>query len=144
MAHLALIAERLIADKVLQAYTTVAGNDKAGHGLVMAAGLFSAIGLGFILYAAHLWLGAHYRPDQAAALTGLVAMAIGLLIALSYMIILRYKRGVIKKIQHDISNSVHEAMESINELLSEPVHNHPKTSAVAASVAGFMVGEKLL
>ena len=142
--HLALLAERLITDKVLQAYTAVASQDKASHGLVMAAGAFSAVGLGFMLYAAHLWLQDNFRPDQAAALTGLVAMSIGLVIALSYLALMHYKRSVVKTIQHDIRETVQEAVESFDDLLREPVQKKPKTSVAAASVAGFMAGEKLM
>lgn len=143
MAHLAFLAERLITDKILQAYTSVSSNDIVSNYLVKASGLFAVVGLGFLVFAAHLWLVDHYRPDYAAALTGLVAMGMGLLIALTALAILRYKQSAIKKIQNDISRSVKETIASLDDFLSEPVKKNPKISVVTASAAGFMAGEKL-
>lgn len=118
------------------------GKADAGHGFGVAAGVFAIVGLGFMILAAHLWLQNNYRPDVAAALTGAIALFMALLMAFFSFCLIYYKQSEIKKLQKEIKNSLQEGLESLDNLLADPVRENPKTAALAASLAGFFVGEK--
>lgn len=140
MANPSLIVERLVTDKVLQASSAMTGRSPASHGLAVAAALFAVAGLGFMVFAAHLWLNRHYQPDLAAALTGLIALGVAFLIALLAAVIFYLRRSTVRKLQAQARKSVQEVFEVVDDFLADPVRDHPKTAALAATLAGFMIG----
>jgi hypothetical protein len=144
MAPFARIAEQLVADKIIGASAALTGRNEAGRALAAASGFFGIVGLGFFLYAAHLWLADRYSPEMVAALTGALFVGAGLAIALVAYGIVSYKRSVIRRMQADIRHMIAEALECVDEFLTEPVNDNPKTAALAATLAGLAVGRQLL
>ncbi len=139
-----LIVEKLVLDKASQAYATMTDRSSVGHGLVVASSLFALAGLGFMIFAAHLWLARHYQPDLAAAITGAIALGVSLLIALIAAAIVYFRRNVIIRMQIQARKSIYEVFQAIDESLADPAREHPKTVALAAALAGFFVGERHL
>jgi hypothetical protein len=144
MGNFALVAERLVVDKILEIVAEATGKTKIYGDMAAAALFFTVVGLGFLIFAAYLWLRDNYQPDTAAALAGLIALGLALLMGLAMWVFNSRKKSIIKHVRHEIHDSVREGMESLNQILSDPVHANPKAAALAASVAGFVAGEKLL
>lgn len=144
MTHPVIILERLITDRIMQATLAMTGRNRAGHGLVVASSLFALAGLGFLVFASHLWLTQHYAPDVAAFLTGLILIFVAALIAALAFSIFYFWQSDVRKVRKEIKKSIHEALEILDDFVADPVRQNPKTAALAASAAGFLLGEKAL
>jgi hypothetical protein len=144
MSYLLANAEQLLIDSIVKGNTPFTGRNKAGAGLMILSGLMLAAGLGFIIYASYLWLNAHYLPDMAAALTGALALFMAVLSALMAHAYSEYKRLRLRKIKAEATQTLQNAFDMLNAELEHPIRENPKTSVLIASLAGFMVGEKIL
>ncbi len=144
MASPLFIIERLVTDKILQASTTMTGRPSVGHGLLISAGLFTLTGAGFLIFAAHLWLGKYYEPDFAAAMTGLISFGIALIIAAVAAGLVYFKRSMAKKVNAEVKKTIEEVFEVLDGFIGEPVREHPKTAALTAALTGFLVGERTI
>jgi uncharacterized membrane protein len=103
-----------------------------------------AIGLGFLMYGFYLWLLANYTLEAAAMLTGLVAVLIAMISAISAVMFLRYRSRRIRETKAEIVETVNLALDIAHEEFALPVKENPKTALVIASFAGFIAGEKFL
>lgn len=140
----AFLIERLVTDKIVQATSGVTGRPTASHAFVVAACAFAFVGVGFLIYAAHIWLMNHYAPDLAALLTGSIIMGIALCSLLISAGIVYFRKSVIKKIRHEAKDSIDEILEIVDSFLADPVRENPKAAALAMSLAGFVAGKKFL
>lgn len=137
-----VLAERFIIGKIIQAPLIMPDRSPVGHLLILAAAIFALTGAGFMLFSAHLWLNDHYRPDLAAAMMGLAAFLMATLAALSAGMFFYFRYRMIRKIKSEIDRTVHDIAGLIDDFLSDPVRENPKTSVTLAALAGFLLGEK--
>lgn len=111
--------------------------------LMCATGLSSLAALGFGLYGFYLWLSQNYPPEVTAfAMAGafLGVSLLSSLLALAYRMI---RQSKISQAKDDIRSMIGEWMDKAEEEFGEPIRENPKSSAALASMAGFMVGERL-
>ena len=143
MADFAMFAQRLIADKLIggeELFWTQA--NKLGIGFAILAGLLAFLGLGFLIFAFHLWLQAHYNPETSAALMGTIVLVLAFLFAVFTFAILQARRNRLQKLHREIKDTIHATFEALDEELTDPVGENPKISVLLASLAGFAAGGK--
>lgn len=140
----AFLIERFLTDKIVQATSDMTGRPTASHIFAVASGIFAFVGTSFLIYAAHLWLKNHYAADTAALLTGVIIMAVSFCTLLISAGIIYFRKGVVRKIHHEVVESVEEVLQAIDDLLADPVRENPKISATAMTLAGFVAGKKFL
>lgn len=145
MSAVTQIAEQFLIDQlVLSNKPPISGKNKVGFGLFMLSGFSFIFGLGFVGYGTHIYMAANYPPDVAALMTGGAAMAFACAIACIGYLFLRYRKYKIAQMKHDLTQTLTNVMDMFSDELAEPIKDNPKTSVLIASLAGFMVGEKLL
>lgn len=143
MAYLARLTESLMAEKFLTAAAVSNGSAKAAQTLVAVAGIFGITGLAFFVYAAHLWLADHYQPDLAAAVTGGLSILLAAICSLIAYGFLQQRRLSMKALRNEIETLAAEILETADEYIGDPIKEHPKTAAAAASIAGYMLGNRM-
>ncbi len=140
-----LLVERMVIDKLLEVVPSpVVSKNRIGQDLAVLAAVFSLIGSGFLIFAAHLWFRQNYTPDIAMAYTGVLVTVLALILACACMAVEKYKQHKIKEFQSDMHNALHSVIDTIDEVLAEPVNISPHAAIIAASVAGFMAGKRFL
>ena len=143
-SSLMAIAEQALVTQFEKRNTIVSHESKPKMFFILFFGLMLFTGTGFIIYASYVWLTKNYALEIAAALTGGIALSLALLSCLIAYAVTLYKRHKIKEVKNQILDIVQSAFEIAEEEFSEPIRENPKTSALAASVAGYLIGERLL
>lgn len=144
MSNIALAAKRIIGDKLLSQTIQASRSNEISRNIAIVAGLTATVGLSFLIFSAHLWLQKNYQADMAAAITGMLSMGIGGTLALVALFIVHVRQKVTRKLKHEIQDLLHDLIESVDEILTDPVRKSPKTSALLAVIAGFVIGGKVL
>lgn len=135
--------EKLIGDKLFQIMAPPARDYGLEAVFFLTAGLFSLTGLGFAVYASHLWLRENFDPSLAAALTGLLCFLIASASAAIVLVRQSHKESQLMKVRREMSAFLKEVYADAESLLTDPVRENPKTSVFLACLAGLMLGEKL-
>lgn len=141
---IARIIEHVILDRILTGNVSFANQNKLGQGLMAVSGFFVFLSLCFGIYAGHLWLQDNYSPDKAAALTALLCFTTGLVLLLGSLATVHYKAKRLKSLTAEIRTAIHDVIDFLDEELTDPVQENPKTAAVIASMAGYVAGNKFL
>jgi hypothetical protein len=142
MANLAFLAEQVITQKLSGRQHRSMRDSDVSYSIAIAAVFFVVVGLGLLVLASYLWLSNTYQTDIAAALTGFISLVIAAFMAVIMLTILHYKQRSIRKMRDEIKHSLQDVIESVDEIIAEPVKENPKIAAVAAVILGFALGEK--
>jgi hypothetical protein len=143
MSGFASVMEHALIDNVLKGNSASDGRDKFGWGFATLSIFLFCLGSGFLIYAAYLWLQSNYSPEMASLLTGTVSLLLAAIFVTAASIAQSYRRFRLKKMRQEIGATLHAALEMLEDELSDPVRNNPKTAVLMASVAGFLTGEAL-
>lgn len=136
------VAEQLLMNRIISNNFPLSGKTKAGLGFGALSGLLVLIGISFLIYAAHLWLTNNFAADAAAALTGCMAFVLAGLSGLTALGVMQYKKSKAEKIKQEIQHTIMQAIEVANDEFGEPIKENPKTAVTAATLAGFMLGNR--
>jgi hypothetical protein len=105
------------------------------------------LGLAVLLAGAFLWFEANYTLPVALFLTAGSMIGLAALCGLITCSIKLYKVYKFKRIKNEIADRMHDVLDLANDnldALKQPIADHPTASVIAAAVAGYMAGEKLL
>ncbi len=146
MHPIAVFAEHLILNNLLknEDLPFISKGSKTGTTLMAIGAFLLTVASVFLIYAAYLWLGNNFPPDEAAAITGALVLGVAALFFLTSFGIWYYRRYRLLRARKDMTALFHQAIEFLDEELSKPVQENPKTATALASLAGFTVGEKVL
>jgi ElaB/YqjD/DUF883 family membrane-anchored ribosome-binding protein len=117
---------------------------KAEICLLTACGLFSVIGAVFLFVALHAYALVYYVPWVAATITCCVALIVGLFCAVVAGNMETARKAM--KPQHSIEDTGEALLAALGHAtqgLEKPISENPRTSVLLASLAGYLVGEKL-
>jgi lysylphosphatidylglycerol synthetase-like protein (DUF2156 family) len=142
MSDLATLAQRLVVDRVFNAAPSRPGPNLAVMVFVVLIGSLIVLGLGFLVFATHLWLQDHYQPDVAAALTGLFILCMAVSCLCAYITI-RVRHSHMQKLQNEMKETLQAALSFCDEELADMVSENPKTAILIASLAGFAAAKNL-
>lgn len=137
------VAEQLLMNLIISNDFPLSGKTKAGLGFGALSGLLVFTGFGFLIYAMHLWLTNNFAADVAAALTGCMAFGLAGLSGLIALGVMQYKKSKAEKMKQEIQHTIMQAIEVVNDEFGEPIKENPKTAITAATLAGFMMGNRL-
>ncbi|HRC26924.1 MAG TPA: hypothetical protein PKX87_05785 [Alphaproteobacteria bacterium] len=144
MAGLATAAQYAVVDRLLKGYLPLTGRSKVVEALIGVTAALLVLGLGFMIYAAHLWVSRTYTPEMAALVTGGLLLALAALCVAGMYLLVQYTRRRVIRVKDDITQSLTEIMGIAGDELAEPVRDNPKTAVLIASIAGFLAGERFL
>jgi uncharacterized membrane-anchored protein len=137
------LIQGLVIDQLFKAPAPQNGFEKAKTCLSVLSVCFMVAGLVFLIYAAHVWLSAHYSRDIAAAITGLLCVAFSAVLAGIVFAILCYRKARIKAIQRHIPDTIKSLLSTLETELTSPIRENPKTAVIMASILGFLIENQL-
>ena len=122
-------AEQMLVSRIVSNAMPFTGRTKAGLGLAVLTGLMVLTGIGFLFYAAFLWMNTNFPPETAPLYSGVLAFVLALVTSLSGYLIMQYKQRRAEKADVE---------------LSKPINENPKTTLLIASLAGYFIGGRYL
>lgn len=137
-------AEQMLVSRIVSNAMPFTGRTKAGLGLAVLTGLMVLTGIGFLFYAAFLWMNTNFPPETAALYSGVLAFVLALVTSLSGYLIMQYKQRRAEKAKQELVETIHLAMEVADVELSKPINENPKTTLLIASLAGYFIGGRYL
>lgn len=143
IASLATMLELAVVDKLIRGDIPLEGTPKPGPGFIALSSFLVCLGLGFFIYAAHLWMQPRYSPEMAALLTAALSLWLAVMVLAVAYIGMGYRRKRLKMLGNSIVKNIQDAFEAVDADLRDPVGEHPRTALLLASLAGFVVGEKI-
>jgi hypothetical protein len=144
MMNMILVAERIFTEKLSNSSVEMLRKNDSSRYIEIAAGIATFTGMGFLIFAAYLWLEKNYQADVVAGVTGLMAIGLGCFLMLMSIAIVRRRQKSLKKLKDEIYESLNEIVNSMDKVLTDPVRQNPKTATLLATIVGFVVGEKTL
>lgn len=135
------IAEHMLLERFLRENTPISAYDKVGTGLLILSGLLSILGVGLLVYASHIYFMKNFAEEVALALTGAVTVGMAIFFALAVLLHKVYKMKKLQRVKDTIMDSIWEAIDDLEQEISEPVKEHPKSAMSIAAVAGYAAGE---
>ncbi len=136
------LIERLMIDKLFSAPAPLSGLEKTKQFLCLLSASFLAMGFVFLVYGAHTWLSAYYSDAFAAIITGLVSLALSVVIAIMHFAAIRYHKARIRTFRKTITDEIMSSISILENELGDPIRENPKTSLIIASVLGFWIEDQ--
>lgn len=137
-------AQFAVVDRLLKGYLPLTGRSKVVEALIGVTAALLLLGLGFMIYAAHLWVSKNHSEEMAALVTGGLLMALAAFSIGGMSFLVSYTRRRVARVKDDITRSLTQIMDIAADELAEPVRDNPKTSVLIATLAGFIAGERFL
>lgn len=134
-----IIAGTLIAPRA----TPAAGKSMLVLALYIFSGALMLAATVLLLVALYTSAAAAYTPAQAWAITGCATMGLGAIGIIVAMIITNRRAHVIHSHMDDTGKALLAALDSATQGLDEPIADHPRSSMLLASLAGYLAGNKL-
>ncbi len=116
---------------------------KTGMALTALSVFLGCTGIVYMLIAFHEIILADYSPLIAALGTGALALLLAAFSAATACHLDDIRKAKSRMMHDNTKNSLLEAIEAATQGLQEPIADHPRTSVILASLAGFMAGNKL-
>lgn len=138
------IAEQFLVDRIIGSKFPVTGESKIKFSLIAFSGLAGLLGLGFLFYAAYLWLSANYSLIVAMAVMGVISLSVSAIGAVVVISIMAYQHHKMKMIREEFIELAEQAFLNFEEEISVPVNDNPKTAVLISSVVGYLAGERFL
>lgn len=142
MPNATQLIERIMIDKLFGALVPLSGVEKIGQFFCALSIFLMVAGLVFLIYGAHIWLSIHYSKDMAAIITGIISLALSVIIASILFVVIHYHKIRIKKLHKKIEDKIQSSLLNLENELSEPIRNNPKTALIIASFLGFLAEEQ--
>lgn len=143
MSRLLPIAEQLLMMGALSSRAAPRPQDRLYQTIYAVSGVLAVIALICLAAAFSYWLRQQYTPDVAALVAGLGMLALALLVAAVGYAVSVIRKNKIEAVTDEIKNKVLHALESVADEMEDPIRDHPKSSVAIATLAGYLVGNRL-
>ena len=144
MAGIAGMIEQLVIDGLLNDHLPLSVKGNTGQGILALFAFFVLLGLGFVGFGAHLWLVAHYSPEAAAVIMGGMSFGLAGLVFATAWLAFRYRQSRIKTLRRGIAKRIQDSMDSLDDEFGESIRKSPNISLLLASMAGFLLEDRIL
>lgn len=144
MSRLLPVAEQLLMLGALGGQVQPRRSDKLGMIIFGVAALLGVVALVFLIVAMSYWLQSRYSPDLAALLTAGVALSFAVLVAAVGYAVNEIRKNKINAVADELKERVSNALEAVSEEMEDPIRAYPKSSLALASLAGYVIGSKVL
>lgn len=138
-----LIAKILASSLVSPRVAPAAGRSMLVLALYAFSGVLMLAATVLLLVALYSSAAAVYTPAQAWAITGCATMALGVIGILVAKIVANRRARVIYNHMDDTGKALLDALDTATKGLEEPIADHPRSSILLASLAGYLAGNKL-
>lgn len=136
------LIEKLVIDKLVSVPAPLSGVEKTRQFFYVLSAFFLATGLVFLVYGAHSWLSVRYPADVAAIVTGIISIALSVMIAGTLFAVIHYYKTRIKRLRQNITDKIKSSLSTLETELEEPIRDYPKTALVIASFLGFLAEDQ--
>lgn len=136
------LIERAVIDKLFSAPAPLSGLEKTGQFLCALSVAFLVAGLVFLVYGAHTWLSTHYSEDITAVITGIISLGLSAVIASVLFAVIHYHQTRIRKLRRGITGKIKSSLSTLENELSDPIRENPKTALIIASFLGFLAEDQ--
>lgn len=143
MSRLLPIAEQILMMGALGSRVAPRPQDRLHQTVYAVAGVLAVVALVCMAAAFSYWLRQQYSPDVAAMVAGLGILALALLVAAAGYTISVIRKNRIEAITDEMKDKVLNALETIADEMEDPIRNHPKSSVAVATLAGYLIGNRL-
>lgn len=116
----------------------------AGQSVIALSVFFAFLGMGFLIYATHLWLVNNYSPLAAAYYTGAISLGLAFLIGCIAFLGMKYRQTRIKKIRYEILDALRNATTQLDDEFGDSIRKNPKMAVLVASFMGFLFEDRIL
>lgn len=107
------------------------------------ASLSILIGTAFLLYACYLFFTSTLAPHLAMASMALASFLVAsIYIAVSFAV-MAYKQKKLMDVKDQVVDLSETALALLEEELSEPIRDNPKTAVLLSGIAGLLAGERI-
>lgn len=141
MNDIIAILEKVYIENLIRGEGVFLQKNKTGQALLAFAGCCFAVGIVFLVAALYLWVLPTLGQHGALALGGFLLILASVL-STAGLLFYRYKK--LLKIKQETSAMLQMALEMASEQLGEAIDKNPKTTIIAAYVAGYILSKKLL
>jgi len=138
------LAEQYLLKKLVSGDFPFARQSRTASWLRMLAGVLGVIGTGFLIVAMYYWLDQHYTPDVAALIAAASIFAIALMSAGIAGLIIVERKSRMRALKEDVQKNLQAVFETLDNELGAPVRNNPAASMALASLAGFIVADRVI
>lgn len=146
MISMLRIAESLILDRLISGQAPLTHKSKFALGMSIIAIFLMVCATGFFVYAAYLWLSLQYEPHVTAVLSGAFALIIVIIMGIGTGLFAMYKKSRIKRFRESVTNDLQDMVANLADELDigEYIRENPKTTLGLATLAGYIIAEKVL
>lgn len=134
-----------LVDKLMSSGMLTGAKKAAGQGMLyLLSGFLVFVGLGFLIWALYLQLELQSSPESAAMAAGFASIALALGIFAALAVIAKIRESKAQKLRQEVEEVIRGFIESLNEEVSEPIRENPKTAASLSFLAGYLTGNRIL
>ena len=136
------LIEKVMIDKLSSAPASLGGVESIKQFLCVLSFSFMTVALVFLVYGTHTWLSVHYDEGVAAILTGAISLAVSAIIAGILYALICYHKMRIRKVQDKIVDKIRLSLSALEDELSDPIRENPKTALMIALFLGFIAKDQ--
>ena len=133
---------KVMIDELFGTPAPLSGFERAGQFIFSLSIAFLIVGLVLLIYGAYSWLSIQYSDDIAAGITGLISLALSVILVSVLFAVNRYHQIRMRKVRERITDKIKSSLSTLENELSDPIRENPKTALIVASLLGFLVEDK--
>jgi hypothetical protein len=138
------LAEQLLMMGALNTQLPKARPDKTQQVIYGFAGVLALVAVIFMILAMSYWLKEQYSPDVAALGTAGITLTFSLLVAACGYTYSVLRKSKIHAVGDELKDKIMSALEAMSEEMEDPIRDHPKSSVALATLAGYVIGNRVL
>ncbi len=144
MSKLIPVAEQLLMLGALGGQMKPRQSDRAQQIIFGFAGVLTLVAVVYLIVALSYWLKMQYTPDIAALATAGITLSFAILVAAAGYTITVIRKTKVAAVTDELRDKVLQVISAVSEEMEDPIRDHPKSSVALATLAGYVVGNRLL
>lgn len=144
MSLVSAALEQMLLAKIANSGITGTHKHKVGYSAWTVSALLAFVGICFLIAAAFIWLLHDYNLETATAITGLLIIFFGLLIALGAWSIHEYKMSKLNHYKNEFTGFFESLTAPLAQEFEQPIRDNPKTAIALSILMGFLLSKHVL
>lgn len=144
MSKLIPVAEQLLMLGALGGQMKPRQSDRAQQIIFGFAGVLALVAVVYLIVALSYWLKMQYSPDVAALATAGITLSFAILVAAAGYTITVIRKTKVAAVTDELRDKVMQVISAVSEEMEDPIRDHPKSSVALATLAGYVVGNRLM
>lgn len=144
MSKLLPVAEQLLMLGALGGQMKPRKSDRTQQIIFGFAGVLALVSVVYLIVALSYWLKMQYSPDVAALATAGITLSFAILVAAAGYTITVIRKTKVEAVTDELRDKVMQVISAVSEEMEDPIRDHPKSSVALATLAGYVVGNRLM